>query len=281
MPYAAEISRANPTCFLFLIDQSKSMRGPIAGSPDRSKADAVAESINRLLYTLVLRCVMGQAVLDRFHIGVVGYGKEVRSGLGGPLAGRDLVPVSEVARSPLRVEQRVNRVPDGRGGWADQAVRMPVWFEPQAEGKTPMVAALDKATTLLAGFIAQHPACFPPLVINLSDGQPTDGNPEAPAARLRQLSSDDGEVLLFNLHLSSQPASPIEFPDNEFGLPDDAARRLFRMSGLLPPVMHNPARQAGLTITDATRGFVFNADLASVVRFLDIGTRVDFKNVLR
>jgi hypothetical protein len=32
-------------------------------------------------------------------------------------------------------------------------------------------------------------------------------------------------------------------------------------------------------VTAATRGFVFNADLASVVRFLDIGTRVDFKNL--
>src|SRR4051794_41194792 len=119
MPYSAEISRANPTCFLFLVDQSRSMLGPLAGSKDRRKADAVADSINRLLYTLVLRCVSGQLVLDRFHIGVIGYGKQVSSGLGGALAGRDLVPVSEVARSPLRVEQRVNRVPDGRGGMAD------------------------------------------------------------------------------------------------------------------------------------------------------------------
>ena len=281
MSYAAEISRANPTCFLFLIDQSKSMRGPMAGTPDRSKADAVAESINRLLYTLVLRCVNGQAVLDRFHVGVIGYGRQVVSGLGGTLAGRDLVPVSEVARSPLRVEQRVNRVPDGRGGMADQMVRLPIWFEPQADGKTPMVAALEQASALLAGFLAEHPSCFPPLVINLSDGEPSDGHPEAAAARIRELSSDDGNVLLFNLHLSSQAVFPIEFPDNEFGLPDDAARRLFRMSSLLPPGMHGPARQAGLVINDATRGFVFNADLASVVRFLDIGTRVDFKNVLR
>ena len=31
MPYAAEISRSNPSCFLFLIDQSKSMLRPVAG----------------------------------------------------------------------------------------------------------------------------------------------------------------------------------------------------------------------------------------------------------
>ncbi len=77
MPYSAEISRANPTCFLFLIDQSKSMLGPMSGQPDKRKADAVAETINRLIYTLVLRCVWGQNVLDRFHVGVLGYGKQI------------------------------------------------------------------------------------------------------------------------------------------------------------------------------------------------------------
>jgi hypothetical protein len=50
------------------------------------------------------------------------------------------------------------------------------------------------------------------------------------------------------------------------------------MSSCLPPPMIGPARQAGLNVGPDTRGFVFNADLASVVRFLDIGTRVDFKN---
>ena len=60
MPYSAEISRSNPTCFLFLLDQSKSMLGPIVGGDGKKKADAVAESLNRLLYTLVLRCVWGR-----------------------------------------------------------------------------------------------------------------------------------------------------------------------------------------------------------------------------
>ena len=37
MPYSAEISRANPTCFLFLIDRSKSMAGPISGEGDAGR----------------------------------------------------------------------------------------------------------------------------------------------------------------------------------------------------------------------------------------------------
>ena len=88
-------------------------------------------------------------------------------------------------------------------------------------------------------------------------------------------------MLLFNLHLSSQGERPIEFPDREEDLPDDFARLLFRMSSPLPPPMQAQARHAGFAVSDGTRGFVFNADLASVVRFLDIGTRVDFKNLSR
>lgn len=278
MPYSAEISRANPTCFLFLIDQSKSMGGAIGGDSGKMKSDAVAESVNRLLYTLVLRCVWGQNVLDRFHVGVLGYGKQIGSRFGGALLGRELVPIGEVARNPLRVEQRVVQVDDGAGGKMGQTVKFPVWLEPAADGKTPMCNTLERACLVLAGFLAGHPDCYPPLVINISDGEATDGDPEIAAGNVRNLSSGDGQVLLFNVHLSSRPERPIEFPDAEDGMPDQWARRLFRMSSVLPAAMHGPARQGGVRVSPQTRGFVFNADLASVVRFLDIGTRVDFRN---
>jgi hypothetical protein len=279
MPYTAEISRSNPTCFLFLVDQSKSMLGPIGGGAGNKKADAVADSLNRLLYTLVLRCVWGQTVLDRFHVGVIGYGRQVIPALGGALAGRELAPIGELARSPLRVEQRVNVVDDGRGGQVEQIVKAPVWFEPVGDGKTPMCKALERASQIVSRFLLEHPACYPPLILNLSDGEATDGNPEAAAQSLRELASEDGAVLLFNGHISSRTAEPIEFADAEMGLPDEYARRLFRMSSQLPPAMQHSARQAGLSVTTESRGFVFNADLASVVRFLDIGTRVDPKNL--
>ena len=279
MPYSAEISRSNPTCFLFLIDQSKSMLEPIGGGQGKKKADAVADSINRLLYTLVLRCVWGQEVLDRFHVGVLGYGRRVSPALGGALAGRELVPISGLARSPLRVEQRINTVDDSRGGQVEQIVKSPVWFEPVAHGKTPMNACLGRAGAILSNFLLEHPCCHPPLVINLTDGEATDGDPEPSAARLRKLASEDGPVLLFNAHISSRPHQSVEFPDGEANLPDKHARLLFRMSSCLPPTMLQSARQAGVAATPQSRGFVFNADLASVIRFLDIGTRADLKNL--
>ncbi len=279
MPYSAEISRSNPTCFLFLLDQSKSMLGPISGGQGKTKAGAVADSLNRLLYTLVLRCVWGQNVLDRFHVGVLGYGRQVIPALGGTLAGRELVPISELARNPLRVEQRTNLVEDGRGGQVEQIVKTPLWFDATGSGKTPMCQCLERAAQVISRFLLQHPTCYPPLVLNLTDGEATDGDPERPAYTLRELASEDGAVLLFNAHISSSSEKAIEFPDAAAELPDDYARRLFRMSSRLPPAMQNSAHQAGLNVTEESRGFVFNADLDSVVRFLDIGTRVDPKNL--
>ena len=167
---------------------------------------------------------------------------------------------------------------DGRGGQVEQIVKMPIWFEGAGDGKTPMCKCMERASQIISSFLLEHPACYPPLIINLSDGEATDGNPEGPAQNLRELASEDGAVLLFNGHISSRLDQAIEFPESEASLPDEYARRLFRMSSRLPPAMQNSARQAGLPVTPDSRGFVFNADLASVVRFLDIGTRVDPKN---
>ncbi len=278
MPYTAEISRTNPTCFLFLIDQSQSMFEPTAGGSKR-KADAVADAMNRLLQTLVLRCVRGDTVLDRFHVGVIGYGSKVAPALGGELAGRGLVPVSEVALKPLRVEQRTRKVDDGIGGLVDQAVKFPVWVEAVADGRTPMCGAFDLAHQYLADFLGRYPNCYPPLVVNITDGRPTDGNPETSAEKLKALTSTDGNALVLNCHISIRQMRMIEFPDRADDLPDDFARALFRMSSLLPPRMRETAQREGYRVSEATRGFAFNADMVSVIRFLDIGTRVDAKNL--
>jgi hypothetical protein len=63
MPYMAEISRSNPSCFLFLIDQSGSMADPFSDKPMK-KADGVADAINRLLQNLTIRCAKEEGVRD-------------------------------------------------------------------------------------------------------------------------------------------------------------------------------------------------------------------------
>lgn len=274
MAYSAELSRVNPSMFLFLIDQSGSMADSFGGGEQaQRKADGVATAINRLLQSLVIKCAKSEGVRDYYHVGVIGYGAQIGHAFTGPLAGRELVPISEIANMPARIEERIKKLDDGAGGLVEQAVKFPVWFDPIANGGTPMCEAFKRAENTLNGWLSQHPSCFPPILINISDGEPTDGDPSQLASSIQALFSSDGNVLLFNLHLSSQRGPQVVFPDNDGSLPDDHARLLFNMSSFLPQYLRDAALQEGMPVSESSRGFVFNADMVSVIQFLDIGTR--------
>ena len=282
MAYSAEISRGAPAAFVFLLDQSASMQDRFGGSKERgdaapSKARALADTVNRLLQNLVLRCAKEDGVRDYFHVGVIGYGDRVRA-LIEPADGFEtpagLVPISHLAERPLRLETRLKRVPDGQGGFAETRTRAPIWFEPHAVNGTPMCAALDLATQLVRRWTDAFPASFPPVVVNVTDGEATDGDPLRYAQTLRSYGTADGEALLFNVHLSDADAPPLSFPSDVAELPRDPnARALFEMSSALPFSMRAAAEGEGLRVTLDTRGFVYNADPAALVRLLEIGTR--------
>lgn len=277
--YTAEISRTNPSCLLFLIDQSGSMSDPVGGEAGRSKADRLADAINRLLYELIIRCTKNQSEGPRhyYDVGVIGYGSRVGSALGGRLAGRDLVPIPEVADNPARVEDRQRKVEDGVGGLIEESVKFAVWFDAVANGGTPMGQALRQVRTLLEPWVQSHAGSFPPIVINITDGEADDGDPRPLAEAVRALSTMDGNILLFNLHLSSHAGAPMLYPESEAGLPDKFAQQLFQMSSLLPPHIREAARSAGYAVGPQARGFVFNADIVEVIKFLDLGTRAELR----
>jgi hypothetical protein len=259
---------------LFLIDQSGSMADPFGGGESEQKnADGVATAVNRLLQNVCIKCAKEEGVRDYFHVGVIGYGAQVGPAFSGALVGKELVGIGEIAEKPARVETRAKKVDDGVGGLVDQTVRFPIWFEPVANGGTPMCQALDQARQVLQAWLAQHPNCFPPVVINITDGESTDGSPVAAADAAKAMASTDGEVLLFNLHLSSQRKAAVEFPISEEDLPDQYAKLLFQLSSPLTPFMVSVARQEGFAVTEGARGFAFNADLVATIKFLDVGTR--------
>ena len=67
MPYSAEISRSHPTCFLFLIDQSGSMSDQ-ASNLMMTKAQFVADALNRVVMNLIARSSKAEGVRDYFEI---------------------------------------------------------------------------------------------------------------------------------------------------------------------------------------------------------------------
>ncbi len=272
MPYTAEIKRTNPSCLIFLIDQSGSMGDTYGDNFGVSKSAALADAINKLIQNLIIKCARSESVWDFYSVGVIGYGGKVGSAFGGSLAGQDLVSISALADNPARVEDRDKKVSDGAGGIIQQTVKFPVWFDAVASGGTPMAQALNQARTILASWIPAHSDSFPPIVINITDGE-ADSDPSAEANALQSMSTTDGNVLLFNVHISSAKGTSVEYPDSENYLADSRAQALFRMSSKLPDYMREMVSKEGIAVSSNTRGFAFNADLASVIRFLDIGTR--------
>ncbi|MFE2285756.1 vWA domain-containing protein [Streptomyces sp. NPDC059443] len=273
MAYTAEISRSNPSCIIFLVDQSGSMSNPIGGEMRQPKAEVVADAINRLLFELTIKCAKETGVRDYFQVAVIGYGHTVGSAFSGDLAERDVIPLSHIADNPARVDQRTKKVPDGAGGLVETAVSFPVWLEPSAKGGTPMNRALQYVDNLVAKWVTDYPGSFPPIVLNLTDGESTDGDPTVSGASICTHTTADGNALLFNLHVSGAGSHPATFPNSDSNLPDSYSRLLFAMSSILPSHMRSYAASLGHRVGEDTRGFVYNADISSVIQFLDIGTR--------
>jgi len=272
MSYTAEISRSNPTALLFIVDQSGSMADKM--STGRSKAQQVADVLNRTLATLITRCTKSEGTRNYFEIGVIGYGGAgADNGFQGALSHLILQPISAIEAAPLKIEERTKRIDDGAGGLIDQSIKFPVWFEPEASGGTPMCQAITKAAEELVAWCDDHPGSYPPTVLHITDGESTDGDPEQLASALKQIQTNDGSVLFFNLHVSSSGASAIEFPAAETFLPDNHAKLLFRMSSHLPDHLIEFAQEKGFNVGTESRGFMFNADSIQIVDFFDIGTR--------
>ncbi len=275
MPYAAEISRTSPSCFLFIVDQSTSMSEEVpSGKGMKQKAAGVADNINHWLQELSIKCAKSDGVRDYFHVGVIGYGRKVGPAFVGSIAGREMVPISEIADSPTKIEEKTTTVHDGTGGLVEQKVKIPVWFQATADGGTPMCRATMEAQRILEEWVGQNPAGFPPIVIHITDGEATDGEPTERIRSLTNLATADGNVLLFNIHLSANPnATPVSFPDSANNLPDDYSKMLFETASPLTPTMRALAKEYGFKTTDKSRGFVLNADMGLLAQAIDIGTR--------
>jgi hypothetical protein len=281
--YSAEISRATPAFFLFLLDQSFSMDEPIGGSETR-KCDALADTINGWINNMTIRAAAAGGIRDWMDVAVVGYtsaadnADDVRLGscLPGELANSAWQPISALQAQPLRLKDSVQKIFDSDAGeMIEMPVQVPVWIEPTILGATPMCTALEYSRQIVEQWInLDHQECFPPIVIHITDGESSDGNPVEAASNLKQLKTNNGNLLLLNCHLSMLAADKIMFPHSIEVLPDPFARDLFEMSSVLPEPMYQRALADGFPLQPGSRGFVFNADMVSLLQFLDMGTRI-------
>jgi hypothetical protein len=278
--YQESISRKRPGCIIFLLDRSDSMNRSWDGN--ETLAQGAARALNGILLELCLRAQKGQGLsYHYFDIGMFGYGlrpiaggEGVESAFGGALAGRDLVPLPELRDNPIAVREVVSVD-------AGPPARAPVWVEPMQGYRTPMCEAIAIAGSHVYQWAQAHPESFPPIIINITDGFVTDSPFDGArldewADRLTGISTQDGQALLFNIFLAPEPNLAM-LPATDAGLPSPGPD-LFRISSVLPPPMVLNAQNAGITPPPGARGFAFNADSTNLVKFLEIGTRVEMRD---
>lgn len=280
MPYTQEISRENKALFVFLLDQSFSMEEPLGNSGKR-KMDELALALNGWLQNMVIRATGSEGIKDWMDIGVIGYRTDmeanpiIESPLGGALAGKMLCSITEIGEHPMGMQPQTQKFYDeDTGELIETNVEIPVWVEPKAEGGTPMCTVLYEAYQMVDQWINEHRSSFPPIVIHITDGESQEGDPIPYADPLKELATEDGNVLLFNCHLSMTPSDAFLFPHSDEILPEELSRVLFQMSSVLPEKLFQSALAEGFELQPGARGMAFNADMVSLIKFLDMGTRV-------
>jgi len=247
--------------------------------PEPTALDLVAANAGALTFRLTLRGRSTHASRRTEGVSVLDHLPTVLQALRALEERRNTSVDPLLAGWPLAYPLSIGRV--SAGDWASSVPDLLVaegrygvaLGEPVDEARAAFEAAVAAAC---AGdpWLAAHPGCYPPIVVNITDGEPNPGSdPAGEARQIMGLSSGDGNVLLYNIHISSLNANPVMFPDAATGLPDKYARFLFDISSVLPDKTQAIARQQGFPVTESSRGFAFNADMVQLISFLDIGTR--------
>ena len=278
--YTAQITRATPTAFIFLVDQSVSMqRNTTLYGETMPMSEAVARIVNHQLNELVLRCIKGSETRDYYDIAVIGYGVGAYSGWEGELKGRFFVKPSELKDHPYKriITRKSTKT---RRGEKVVEVEEVQWIEPHAhQSWTHFHEAFEKAKELLDEWMEKYhdKDCYPPTIIHITDGIYNGAKKEEVLQRaneLKALFTNDGNVILFNIHISTDGTASVLFPHSKGELDNAFAKDLFDMSSMLPSRYSERISElrGGTTPQSSYAAMSINADMGALIQLMDIGT---------
>lgn len=280
MPYTAQITRSTPTAFIFLLDHSVSMKSTTTlNNESMPMSEAVARIVNHQINELVLRCIKSNEVRHYFDIAVVGYGQNSYSAWNGALKGRDFVSPEELRDNPykriiVKEEKRTRR------GLVVKEVEKVQWIEANhSEPWTHFHEAFGHAKRLLESWMEKHhdQDCYPPTIIHITDGIYNGASKTEVLQRANELKSmftNDGNVLLFNIHITHDNSEGMTFPKSKEELDGNLyAQDLFDLSSLLP--LRYNEEICKLKSTDSSvrhSAMAVNAGMSTLIKLMDIGT---------
>lgn len=271
--YNAHITRQHKAAFVILLDRSGSMAEEITFEGRKvTKAEALAEVVNSLIEEIISRSHRERYVGDYFDIAIIGYSAESAVSLLGS-GFRSIVDV-DAMDIPTFNKLISHTLPSGER--LESIVERRQWIEPLAKGKTPMGDALKMARRLVGSWCRKHPESFPPIVINITDGEATDASHEeiyTLAEGIKNCKTNDGATLLMNIHLAegdNTTAPTLTFPTENDTLPTNRhSQLLYNISSILPALYNNALPNSSAT---PRRAICYNASLNELVGLLAIGT---------
>jgi hypothetical protein len=285
LSYAQRVTSYNPCAFVLLVDQSGSMSEEMEDNKGKNlaKSEHLALIVNKFLDEILTTCQRTEGVKNYFEIVIVGYGQLneedesiVTICWEGDLSNKTWVSVDELKRGALRTD--IITIPN-KSRFGPKEIQEPVkiWLEAKAEGLTPMKESILLCCDLLEDWVRNHPNSFPPIVFNITDGFASDIEEvneiiEA-AAKLRSISTDDGNVLFFNCLISENNENLVDFPllsDKQLFENDEYELALFESSSTIPSNLKKLLPIANQS-DEEIKGLVLGS-IDSVIRFLNIGT---------
>lgn len=273
--YQAQITRAHKGAILLLLDQSGSMADEIIfEGRTTTKAEALCNAVNGLLEELISRCRRERFVGNYFDVGIIGYSASEAK----YLLGKGFVNIVDIEAMDTPTKGRIisRTLPNGESFQA--AIEQRVWVRPEAQGRTPMGAALRMALRACSSWCKRNPESFPPVVINISDGEATDLSHDeliALADNIKAQATKDGNTLLVNIHLASEEGDlplRIYFPSESANpIRNRHLRLLYNISSTLPSIYNESIMELGGS-RPPFRAICHNAAINELMGLLSIGT---------
>ena len=308
--YDKKVTSHEPTLLILLLDQSVSMSETMTET-EQGEVYSIAKVAkiisDTFLYTAWRKCVRGDQSLPYLDLAVIGYGNGTRSAL-------PKIPLEQFPFSVKKLEDaffaKNDSDPDD-----DSTIPKPryEWVEERADGLTPMLAAFTKARAIVEKWLPDHQESFPPVIINISDGMPTDDQDfieilqqsaseysfhlgdlsQTPlmiqSKAIRELGTNNGKCLVMNCHISPMKLMTLEYPSSsaEAEEVDPFAKFMFEMSSVIPePLFEYGIRPLdaeppglGMKLEPNARFFVFNAEIESIIRFMTFGSSGSLGNL--
>ncbi|MBP3433036.1 MAG: VWA domain-containing protein [Alistipes sp.] len=274
--YEQRITRAHRTAIVLVVDCSTSMQEMTTiNNLVMPKAEAIAFASNYLIDELMALATRYDGLRDYYDIAIIGYsGDGVESLL--PADGfNSIAHLATIAPEKRDFTFICKDVVDEDCS-TTYAIRP--WVDAKATGSTPMFEALAMVADLVEKWCNEptNRQSFPPMVFNISDGEPTDGTIDeliSIAERIKHTATKDGNTLLFNIHLGNNTAQhPVTFPC-EYNYTSECPHQnmLFRMSSLLPEGLES-ALEEQRADHGPYRCVAFNASFGELMSILNIGS---------